>query len=76
MVSKFIDDVTAQIMTGLEFDKRQPKFKYALEEAIVRRILQRNLDTLLSELQDRVCRGDGVIDDVQGTKEKISELPR
>ncbi len=40
MVSKFIDDVTAQIMTGLEFDKRQPKYKSALEEAILGKILQ------------------------------------
>lgn len=76
MVSKFIDDVTAQIMTGLEYDKRKPKFKYALEEAIVRRILQRNLDALLSELQDKVCKGEEVIDELQRTEERISELPR
>ena len=76
MVSKFIDDVAAQIMTGLEYDKRRLKFKYALEEAIVRRILVRNLDALLRELQEKVCRGEAVINDVQRTEEEISKLSR
>jgi|TARA_S200002703_G_scaffold125832_1_gene112162 hypothetical protein len=65
MISKFVDEVTAQIMTGLEYDKRRDPIKYKLEENIVRRILMRNLDSLLEEIQ-------GVQKDTSGDNEEIS----
>lgn len=51
MISKFVDEVTAQIMTGLELDKRRDPIKYRMEELIVKRILMRNLDALLEEVK-------------------------
>ena len=65
MISKFVDEVTAQIMTGLEYDKRRDPIKYTLEENIVRRILMRNLDSLLEELQ-------GVQKDTSGDNQESS----
>ena len=65
MISKFVDEVTVQIMTGLEYDKRRDPIKYKLEENIVRRILMRNLDSLLEEIQ-------GVQKDTSGDNEEIS----
>jgi hypothetical protein len=72
MISKFIDDVTSQIMTGLEFDKRGDDIKYKLEQHIVRRILQRNLDGLLKELE----LSKEVTNDVQGTQTEIPHVSR
>jgi|TARA_B100001939_G_scaffold107766_1_gene93145 hypothetical protein len=65
MISKFVDEVTAQIMTGLEYDKRRDPIKYTLEENIVRRILMRNLDSLLEEIQ-------GVQKDTSGDNQESS----
>lgn len=72
MISKFIDDVTAQIMTGLEYDKRGSSIKYKLEEHIVRRILQRNLDALFKELELH----KEVTDDIQGTQTEVPQPSR
>lgn len=69
MISKFVDEVTAQIMTGLEYDKRRDPIKYKLEENIVKRILMRNLDALLEEVKTHNNgQNDTVLQNTSGHK--------
>jgi hypothetical protein len=69
MISKFVDEVTAQIMTGLEYDKRRDPIKYKLEENIVKRILMRNLDALLEEVKTHSNgQNDTVLQNTSGHK--------
>tara|TARA_Y100000401_G_C8274373_1_gene200041 strand:- start:52 stop:261 length:210 start_codon:yes stop_codon:yes gene_type:complete len=65
MISKYIDEVTQQIMTGLELDKRRDPIKYKMEELIVKRILTRNIAWLMEEM-------NGPQKNTSGNNQKIS----